>query len=80
MIADEKLVEEKVAICMQKIYQPMRRLTNIVAYTESDMEEFPIKLKLLTDGLWLENDKQLSLRFLLFDGANVAQLMAPAKK
>lgn len=63
LIEDERLVEEKVVGCMQKIYTPMRRVKSIVARLQ-DGSSFDLK----TDMHWLENDKQLSLKFLLFDG------------
>lgn len=52
LIEDITLVEEKVIVCMQKIYLPMRRITGVTARTESGTE-IPLK----TDMLWLENDK-----------------------
>lgn len=53
LIADENLVEEKVVGCMQKIYSPMRQLIKILAHPQAGGKPIP----LMTDKLWLENDK-----------------------
>ena len=46
-------------MCMQKIYLPMRRITYIAA-KQSNGESIPLSTK----SQWLENDKQLTLKYL----------------
>ena len=61
LISDISLVEEKTVACMQRVYMPKRKLEKIYAYPV-DQKTGSFELK--ADSHWLENDKQISLKFL----------------
>lgn len=61
IIADMTLVEEKVIAALQKLYLPMKRVSKVNLVLKNGE-----KHELKTDQHWLENDKQLSLKFLQF--------------